>query len=206
MEFPIFKTKIPRLTQKFDLADPVQRRKYFQAKAGKEIEKIRDYLNDGNTFIAYLLGKKNAGKGTYAKLFAEAVATDRIEHLSVGDIVRMVDKEIANPRLRKKLEDYLKANYRGFLSIDELFEAQRQRSNKRLLPTEFILALIRREIGKRGKKALFLDGFPRDLDQIKYRVVCPKCQTPGNLKLLVTKKVGFDPKTKEFYLVCDNPA
>jgi len=43
-------------------------------------------------------------------------------------------------------------------------------------------------------------------ERIKYRVVCPKCQTPGNLKLLVTKKVGFDPKTKEFYLVCDNPA
>ena len=75
------------------------------------------------------------------------------------------------------------------------------------------------------KKALFIDGFPRDLDQvsyslffrdligyradpdifilidvpnsviderIKYRVVCPKCHTPRNLKLLATKQVEYD--------------
>jgi len=41
--------------------------------------------------------------------------------------------------------------------------------------------------------------------RIKYRVVCPKCQTPRNLKLLPTKKIGYDAKKKEFYLICDNP-
>ena len=239
MNFPIFKTKIPGLTRKFDLADPRQRQEYFQAKAGEEMKKIRNYLDSGNTFIAYLLGKKNAGKGTYAKLFIEALNTDRVEHLSVGDIVRDVDKKIKDKKEKEELIDYLKANYRGFLSLKQVIDAQLNRSTRSLLPTEFVLALIRREIDKKGRKALFLDGFPRDLDQVsyslffrnlidyrpdpdffvlidvpeaviderlKYRVVCPKCQTPRNLKVHVTKKVGFDPKTKAFYLVCDNPA
>ena len=36
--FPIFKTKIEGVTQTFKLEDPVERRKYFEAKAGEEIE------------------------------------------------------------------------------------------------------------------------------------------------------------------------
>ena len=45
------------------------------------------------------------------------------------------------------------------------FEA---RSTKVLLPTELILVLAKREIAKLGKKTIFMDGFPRDLDQISY--------------------------------------
>lgn len=238
LTFPLFKTKSPSGSKKFDLTEPKQRQAYFQFKTGPEIEKIRRYLKK-NTFVAILLGKKNAGKGTYSKLFSEVVGSPNIAHLSVGDIVRVLDKEVANPKSRKKLETFLQANYRGYLSIDEVIKAQLNRSTKTLLPTEFILSLLKREIGRLEKKALFIDGFPRNLDQIsyslffrdlidyrddpdffvlidvpekvideriKYRVVCPKCQTPRNLKLLATKKVGYDAKTKEFYLVCDNPA
>jgi adenylate kinase family enzyme len=101
------------------------------------------------------------------------------------------------------------------------------------------LALLKREIAKQPKKSLFVDGFPRNLDQIsyslffrdligyrddpdifvfidipeqviaermKYRVVCPKCQVTPNLKLLPTKRVGYDEVKKSFYLICDNPA
>jgi len=41
-------------------------------------------------------------------------------------------------------------------------------------------------------------------ERIKYRVVCPVCNVPRNLKLLATKNVGFDEQSKEFYLICDN--
>ena len=73
MKFPLFKTKIKGLKKEFDLNNPKERKKYFQAKAGPEIKKLRQYLKKGNTFIAYLLGKKSSGKGTYSKMFAEVL-------------------------------------------------------------------------------------------------------------------------------------
>jgi len=112
------------------------------------------------------------------------------------------------------------------------------KNQKALLPTEFILALVKRAIDKLGRKVIFLDGFPRDLDQIQYsiyfrdlinyrldpdifvainipesvldermrnRVVCPKCQAPRNLTVFATKEIGFDEKSKKFFLICDNP-
>jgi adenylate kinase family enzyme len=168
MKFPVFKTKIEGISQKFNLADPVQRQKYFQAKAGEEIKKLKKYLADGKSFIAYFLAKKGAGKGTYSRMMIEIFGADRITHLSVGDLVRDVDREIRDPVRRKKLVAFLRANYRGFHSLEEIIKAQESRSTKKLLPTEFILALIQREIGRLGKKAVFLDGFPRDLDQVSY--------------------------------------
>src|SRR3989338_4193142 len=89
-DFPIFRTKIEGSSRKFNLEDPAERREYFEWKAGKEIEKLRDYLANGNTFVAILLGKKNSGKGTYSKLFMEAVGAEHVAHISVGDIVRAV--------------------------------------------------------------------------------------------------------------------
>jgi adenylate kinase family enzyme len=41
-------------------------------------------------------------------------------------------------------------------------------------------------------------------ERIKWRRVCPLCQTSRNLKLLPTSKLGYDDKKKEFYLVCDD--
>jgi adenylate kinase family enzyme len=93
------------------------------------------------------------------------------------------------------------------------------------------------EIAKKGRKAFFIDGFPRDLDQvsyslffrdlinyrddpdvfvlidvpeaviderIKWRRVCPLCQTSRNLKLLPTKEIEYDKEKNKFYLLCDN--
>lgn len=238
MDFPIFKTKTPSGSPRFDLSDTSQRQAYFEFKTGKEIKKLKAYLTS-KTFVALFLGKKNSGKGTYSKLFAEIVGPEHIAHLSIGDLVRKVDEEIAQPGSRKALSVFLEKNYRGWLPIENLIEAQLNRDTKHLLSTEFILALVKREIAKLGRKAIFIDGFPRDLDQvsyslffrdligfrddpdffvlidvpksviderIKYRVVCPRCQTPRNLKLLATKRVGYDHKTKKFYLICDNPA
>ena len=236
IEFSIWKTKIEESHQKFDLADFGQRKAYFELKAGEEIKKLREYLKE-NTFVAYLLGKKNSGKGTYAKMFKEVVDKDRIEHFSIGDMVRGLDKVLQNKERKEELVSFLEKNYRGYLPLKNLITALKKRSTKALLPSELILALVKGEIAKREKKALFIDGFPRGLDQvsyslffrdligyrddpdifvlidvpekviderIKYRVVCPLCQTSRSLKLLPTKEVEYSPKIRKFYLICDN--
>jgi len=239
MNFPLFKTKTNNDKQ-FNLNDPKQRADYFQTKAGEEITKLKKYFGNGNTFIAYVLGKKNAGKGTYAKLFLEALgdSADNVVHISVGDIVRDVHSAMENKKEKKELMQFLKENYRGYISAQKAIDALLGRDTKTLLPNEFILSLVKREINQQGKKALFIDGFPRTLDQVsyslyfrdlidyrpdtdffvlidvpeaviderlKYRVICPKCHTSRNLKLLPTSKIGYDKNKKEFYLECDNP-
>lgn len=242
MQFPVFKSKIKGLRETFDLTNPQERRKYFELKAGKEIKELRAYFQKGHTFIVYLLGKKNSGKGTYSKMFAEIVDPQRIEHFSIGDMVRRVDEELKDKKKRKELISFLEKNYRGRSSIKELLSLLEKRSTSTpLLPTELILILVKREISKKKKKTLFIDGFPRDLDQmnftlffrdligyrddpdifvlinvpdsvinerIKYRVVCPHCQSVRNLKLHSVAKgnVRYDNKKKKFYYVCDNPA
>jgi len=238
MKFPIFKTKIEGLDRKFNLTDLKERELYFELKAGPEIKKLREYLRKGNTFIAYLLGKKNSGKGTYSKMFAEVVAPGGIDHFSIGDMIREVDEELKDEKKKKELHSFLEKNYRGWFPLKRALFALERRNTRILLPTELILALVKREIAKRRKKTLFIDGFPRDLDQISYslffrdligyredpdifilidvpesvinerikwRRVCPKCQTSRNFKLLPTSKIGYDEKRKEFYLICDNP-
>ena len=245
MQFPVFKTKMtPRSgdleiegkTKTFNLTDPVQRNEYFHYKADEEIDKLKDYVRE-NTFIVYLLGKKNSGKGTYSKMFAEIINPERIEHFSVGDMIRVVSKEILEPDKKKEIEDYLSKNYRGWVDAKDLIRAIEMRDTKTLLPTELILALVKREIAKRPKKTIFVDGFPREMDQvsyslffrdligfredqdvmafidvptsviaerIKWRRICPICNTSRNLKLLMTERVGYDEQKKEFYLICDN--
>jgi len=237
MKFPIFKTKIKGVNQKFQLSSPRERQRYFELKAGLEIEKLKEYLKD-NTFIAYLLGKKNSGKGTYSKMFGEAVGKEKIDHFSIGDMVRNVDKEIRDKKKKKDLITFLEKNYRGWLSLKEISQTLEKRSTKTLLPTDLILVLVKREIAKREKKAIFIDGFPRDFGQIfyslffrdligyrddpdifvlidvpeavideriKWRRICPVCQTSRNLKLLPTSRIGYNKPKKEFYLICDNP-
>ena len=236
--FPIFKTRIKGVNKRFDLNNPKEREEYFYFKAGSEIKKLRDYFKRGNTFVAYLLGKKNSGKGTYSKMFAEIVDPEHITHFSVGDMAREIDKELKDKKKKKELIAFLEKNYRGWSSTGELMSLLEKRSTKKLLPTELILALVKREIAKKGKKTLFIDGFPRDLDQInftlffrdlinyredsdifvlievpervideriKYRRVCPDCQTSRNHKLLPTSKIEYNSKKKEFSLLCDNP-
>src|SRR4030042_5134272 len=237
MEFPIFKTKIKGLKRKFNLSDPKERGMYFKLKAGPEIKKIKKYLGK-NTFIAYLLGKKNSGKGTYAKMFAEIMGQEKIDHFSIGDMVRGIGEEVKDEKRKKELISFLEKNYRGWLPFEKIIKSIEGRNTKVLLPTELILALVKKEIAKRKKKSIFIDGFPRDMDQISYslffrdligyrddpdifilidvptsviderikwRRVCPLCQTSRNLKLLPTSKVKYDENKKEFYLLCDNP-
>lgn len=166
LDFPIEKTK--GYSEKvYNLSDPEQRKAYFYEKAGKEIDALKDYFA-GNTFIAYLLGKKQAGKGTYSKLLMEIFGNDKMRHLSVGDIVRETENIRDNEQAKEELVNYLKKSYRGFISIDDALDAFFNRSASKLLPTEFILMLVKREIDKTPGVSLLIDGFPRDMDQISY--------------------------------------
>ncbi len=165
-DFPIYKTKREN-DPGFDLSDPAERRKYFEFKAGKEIAALREYLKD-NTFIGFLMGPKNSGKGTYTKMFKEVVGDDLVAHISVGDVVRDVHKSLEDPAEKASLEAFLKARYRGFMTVDKAFDVILGRDQSTLLPTEVILALVEREIDKIGRKAIFIDGFPRSLDQVSY--------------------------------------
>ncbi len=235
--FPVFKTKISAQGPRFRLEDPAERRRYFDFKAKAEIAKLRVFLRK-NTFVGFLLGPKNSGKGTYSKLFVEALRTDKVAHISVGDIVRSVHKDLQKRGGIKELAAFLKSRYRGFISPEKAIDVILGRDTTTLLPTEVILALVEREIDRIGRKAVFIDGFPRNLDQIsyslyfraligyrddpdffvfidvpeavidermRYRVVCPVCHTPRNLKLLRTKEIEYDEKSKKFHLLCDTP-
>lgn len=237
LDFPLFKTKSD-VYKKFDLTSVEGRKEYFEYKAGPEIKKLQEFLKD-NTFIAYLMGKKSSGKGTYAKMLAEIVEKDKIAHFSIGDMIRSLDEIIQNPEKRKEMEEFLQKNYRGRISLQEVMKSWDNRSTKTLLPTELILALAKKEISKLGRKAIFIDGFPRDIDQVSYalffrdlidyrsdpdvfilidvpttvidervktRVICPLCNTSRSVKLLPTKKVGYDKEKNQFYLNCDNSA
>lgn len=168
-EFPPFKTKVEGVEKDFDLSDPAQRAEYFEAKTGDDIVKLKKYFDEGGTFIAYMLGKKNAGKGTYTKLLSEIFGKDKIGHISVGDVVRSVHKSLETEEGKKELTDYLKRDYRGYISIDEGIDAILNRSQDKVsVPNELMLSLIKREIDKHPRMSLFLDGFPRTLDQISY--------------------------------------
>lgn len=238
LEFPIIGTKIKGLNKKFDLTSPAGRKDYFQAKAGAEIAHIRNFLKNGS-FMAFLLGKKNSGKGTYSHLFTEIFGEEKVALISVGDLVRNTH---ANWGKFAKSKDYeeLKRLYRGYISFEDAVDALLGRSTQKLLPTEFILALLKLKIGKLvGNKAIFIDGLPRENDQvsyslyfrdlagytdsqdlfilidipesviderIKYRTVCPICHAVPNKKLLITNKIEYDEKKKDFILICDNPS
>ena len=168
-EFPIFKTRVEGVTRTFNLSDASERSEYFEAKAGKEIAALKTYLTK-DTFIAYLLGKKNAGKGTYTKLMMEIFGADTMRHISVGDLVRSVQKAFVENDEKKKADmmAFLKQRYRGFAPFEEGIKELIDWKITTLLPTELILALVEYEISLSPRKALFIDGFPRELDQVSY--------------------------------------
>lgn len=166
LEFPVIGTKVKGLTKKFDLSSPEGRKAYFEAKVPDEINIIKKYLKD-KTFVTFMLGKKNSGKGTYSQIFAEVFGADKVSLISIGDIVRKYSTEWESFAKSKKYDE-LKKIYRGYISFDEAVNALLGKSQGTLLPTEFILALLKLEIGEHKGKSLFIDGLPRDLDQVSY--------------------------------------
>ena len=103
LEFPVIGTKVKGLNKKFDLNSPEGRKKYFVAKAGNEIKIIKKYLEE-KTFVAYLIGKKNSGKGTYSQIFTEIFGDEKISLVSIGDVVRNVSGDWANFKKSEKFK------------------------------------------------------------------------------------------------------
>ncbi len=168
-DFPIFNSKALSKGQAiYNLLDPVDRQKYYHDKLGQKIDEVKEYLEHGS-FVGYMLAKKQAGKGVYSKMIEEILGPERFVHISVGDVVRSVHNEVSTPEGESALKKYLQTTYRGYLSIDDAISALKNRSQDKVsIPTEFLLAILKREIAKVGKKALFIDGLPRTLDQISY--------------------------------------
>jgi adenylate kinase family enzyme len=170
-------------------------------------------------------------------MFTEIFGEDKVATVSVGDLIREVDDWQAFQKTAKYQR--MKKYYRGYVSFEDAVKAHLARSTSALLPTEFVLALIKAHIDDLSGKAIFIDGLPREMDQVSYslyfrdlinyrddpdmfilidipesviatriksRVICPKCKTSRSIKVLITSKVGYDQKTKEFYLLCDNSA
>lgn len=236
LEFPLISLKTKETKKSYDINSPEGRRVYFNDKVGDEIQDLKDFLKE-QTFITYLLGKKFSGKGTYSKMFTEIFGSSHVAHIAVGDVVRQTHANWDKFKKSKKY-DLLKSYYRGYMSLNDAVEALLGRSTDKLLPTEFILALMKVYISDYEGKSLFIDGLPRQMDQVsyslyfrdlinyrqdpdvftlidipesvinervKYRRVCPRCNTSRNLKLFITSKIEYDEKAKEYHLICDNP-
>lgn len=156
----------------YDLYTPQGRRLYFNSRVAEEITFLREYLSQ-NTFIGYMLGPKMAGKGTYTNQLKEILGEGYFENISVGDLVRDAEKEyLEQGEKNSELYKYTEKNYRGFLSLEEVFQSLTNRSTAKLsLPTEFVLMLVKRQIEKFGKKSIFIDGFPRNIDQVSFSLV-----------------------------------
>jgi len=168
-DFPLslYQTKVEGLDRKFNLMSPEDRHEYFEAKIGTEIKALKEHFKT-NTFIAYWLGKKNSGKGTYSKLMMEIFGADKISHISVGDLVRRLSSDLNDPQKKADLLKYSNEHYRGYISVEDAVKVFLNRDTASLLPNEFVLTLVKREIDLAPKKIVFLDGFPRTLDQISY--------------------------------------
>ena len=74
-------------------------------------------------------------------------------------MIRNLDKELADPKKKKELYKFLEKNYRGRLSLEEVMHDLENRDTKTLRPTEVILALVKREMEKKGENLFLLMDF-----------------------------------------------
>ena len=150
-----------------------ERHQYFTDKVGKEITEIKEYLDSGRNFLAFLISPKAAGKGTKSGFFIELIGEDRVTTISVGDLVRDLNILLESddqPKINELKNDILKY-YRSTISIDDAFNAvlnREQVTDKIAIPTELIMALVKNKLSKPEfkNKGVFLDGFPRSLEQV----------------------------------------
>jgi len=167
VDYEWIKTKQRKEPVNHDLFTVAGRRIYFDEKVGEEIKLLKKYFKD-NSFVAYLMAPKMAGKGTYTKMLEEVIGKGYFETVSVGDVVREAEKEYTEQGENSEVYQYVKKHYRGFLSLEEAFESMARRSTATVMPTEFVLTLVKRKIDKSEGKTLFIDGFPRKVDQVSY--------------------------------------
>jgi adenylate kinase family enzyme len=151
----------------YDLDTVSGRRDYYAEKVGAEIDYLKEYFKK-QTFLGYWMAPKQAGKGTYMNGLKEIFGAETFSHVSVGDVVRAAHVEFETEGKDSEVYQYASKFYRGDMHLDEAFEALVGRTTSALVPTELVMVLVRRIIEKTNKKSLFIDGFPRNLDQVSY--------------------------------------
>ena len=142
-----------------------RREEFFQKRVGNKLKSLKDYLGR-KEFVAFFLAKKQAGKGTYAKILSE-LTNDKIVHVAVGDLVREAEKKVKDKKTRPEFIKNLKKYYKGDKSLDKVAEEfANQTKSLQLLPTDVVMALIEQAIEKNRGHAIILDGFPRSVEQV----------------------------------------
>ncbi|HIH17621.1 MAG TPA: nucleoside monophosphate kinase [Nanoarchaeota archaeon] len=89
-----------------------------------------------------IFGKQASGKGTQAKLIAEKY---RLVHIATGDIFREIRKE--DSELGKKVRALIDGG--------------------KLVPDDVTTEIVMAKLKSLGKKGFILDGYPRNLTQVK---------------------------------------
>lgn len=153
--------------RKYDLLNPNERKIFFNKFLGKEIENIRAYMKS-KTFICYAMSPKMAGKGTFLGLLGEIVGQQYFTTISVGDLFRKADEDYRQNGKDSETYKYIVKNHRGYSKPEDLADSLINRSTKTVSPTELALILLKKEIDKLTHQSIFIDGFPRTVDQVSY--------------------------------------
>jgi len=158
-------------------------------RAPQDLDFFKDYLKN-NRVVLYMIAKKLAGKGTYSG-FLSQISDDSFVHISIGDIVRETRDILLTPNGKEEIVKKLENKEIKSLQFDDIVDLIVDHSNKQLLPTELIFALLEAKIEEAGDKSIIIDGFPRTIEQL------------DNAKQLADKFAKQNIKT--LYLLIDCP-
>jgi adenylate kinase family enzyme len=212
MEFPLFNTKELSDGKIYNLNDPAQRQEYFHSHAGKQIADIKAFM-ESNSFVAFLLAKKMAGKGVYSKMFEEVFSEKHLAVISVGDVIRAAHSRLESSVTKDDFISEVSAVYTGTLPVINAIDGLLNRSLSTVsVPTELVLALVHLEINKVKGKSLFIDGFPRTPSQLNnmgnFNLDMSAPTARPLLVLIDIPEAVIDEriKSRRICLICDNPA
>ena len=152
--FPIFKTKKEGLPQKFMLEDPVERRKYFEAKAGPEIGVASTKAFTAQLVTLYQLAFALAGKQLpqSAELIDFILFKEGEEYAHKGD---------TEPKLRQKYPDLKSLPEEKASSFEKINNEQKRRGEPTFAnPRNTAAGSIRQLDSKIAAKRAFLVHCP----------------------------------------------
>ena len=108
MNFPIFKTKIEGVNQRFNLADPRERQKYLELKAGLEIKKLKEKLSTqtlDNSLVKKTI-KKVLADNQKAIIDYHSGKNTAMQFL-LGQCLRVLGRQVVIEEIRKELTKQL---------------------------------------------------------------------------------------------------
>ena len=91
-------------------------KEFYEERVPEHFKRFHEHL-DSNPFVLFFLAKKNAGKGTYAKILNK-ISDGKIVHLGVGDLVRAAEKRVLDEKERPGVINDLKKYYENIKDIE----------------------------------------------------------------------------------------